>query len=231
MREHKKKVKNLCKWKYGSSNFTKLPLKIKLLTFPDIIRSVFGMISLKLELRFRKFRKKEILVPVPIAPWRGLRLGLTLLLKNAANRIQKIKIHRKHEFLNKLLMEVWETYYSISLTAKNVIEFTDKVLDNNENFRSTQFFPVKMERRDVLSQIIKNKTIETKVTTKKILDNVKKLKARTAKIKYKSKILKRFKRLRYKLWQAKRFLKPWSRTKKKIIRSLKKKRTKVRNKS
>jgi len=88
-----------------------------------------------------------------------------------------------------------------------------------------------MERRDVLSQIIKNKTIETKVTTKKILDNVKKLKARTAKIKYKSKILKRFKRLRYKLWQAKRFLKPWSRTKKKIIRSLKKKRTKVRNKS
>ena len=87
-------------------------------------------------------------------------------------------------------MEVWETYYSISLTAKNVIEFTDKVLDNNENFRSTQFFPVKMERRDVLSQIIKNKTIETKVTTKKILDNVKKLKARTAKIKYKSRNLK-----------------------------------------
>jgi len=29
----KKKVKNLCKWKYGSSNFTKLPLKINYLLF------------------------------------------------------------------------------------------------------------------------------------------------------------------------------------------------------
>ena len=28
-----KKVKNLCKWKYGSSNFTKLPLKINYLLF------------------------------------------------------------------------------------------------------------------------------------------------------------------------------------------------------
>jgi len=205
LREHKKKVKNLCKWKYGSDDLTKVPVKVKIPTFPRVIRGVFSMISLKLELRYRKFRKKEILVPVPIAPWRGLRLGLTLLLKNSRSRVQHIKVHRKVEFLNKLLTEIWETYYRISLTAKDVIEFTDKVLNNTENFRSTQLFPVKLERRNVLPAELESTktTTDKELTNKKILEDGKKYKVRKAFRVRKKLAIKRLKRWRYKTFHAK----------------------------
>merc|ERR1712137_479316 len=66
------------------------------------------------------FRKKEILIPIPVSPWKGTRMGLSLLLKNSQTRIDKKKRHRKHKFLYNLLDEMWDTQNQTSLTSKNV---------------------------------------------------------------------------------------------------------------
>merc|ERR1712070_497186 len=109
----------------------------------------FNKITLELELKSRKFRKKEILIPIPVSPWKGTRMGLSLLLKNSQTRIDKKKRHRKHKFLYNLLDEMWDTQNQTSLTSKNVVEFTENVLEHAENFRSTRLFPVKKSRRIV----------------------------------------------------------------------------------
>jgi len=64
-------------------------------------------------------------------------------------RIDKKKKHRKHKFLYNLLDEMWDTQNQTSLTSKNVVEFTENVLEHAENFRSTRLFPVKKSRRMV----------------------------------------------------------------------------------
>merc|ERR1712188_174825 len=74
-------------------------------------------------------------------------LGLDMLLKNSKLRIQKTRLPRKIEFLYRFLDEIWDTFHGKSLTCKDVLDFTTKVLDNSENYRSTQLFPVKFERR------------------------------------------------------------------------------------
>ena len=76
-------------------------------------------------------------------------MGLRLLLKNSQTRIDKKKKHRKHKFLYNLLDEMWDTQNQTSLTSKNVVEFTENVLEHAENFRSTRLFPVKKTRRMV----------------------------------------------------------------------------------
>ena len=128
---------------------TKYPSKKELLTFSRFFESVFKKITLELELKSRKFRKKEILIPIPVSPWKGTRMGLRLLLKNSQTRIDKKKRHRKHKFLYNLLDEMWDTENQMSLTSKNVVEFTENVLEHAENFRSTRLFPVKKTRRMV----------------------------------------------------------------------------------
>ena len=47
---------------------TKYPSKKELLTFSRFFESVFKKITLELELKSRKFRKKEILIPIPVSP-------------------------------------------------------------------------------------------------------------------------------------------------------------------
>jgi len=44
---------------------------------------------------------------------------------------------------------MWDTQNQTSLTSKNVVEFTENVLEHAENFRSTRLFPVKKSRRMV----------------------------------------------------------------------------------
>ena len=41
------------------------------------------IITFEIELTQKLFRRKVIFIPKPIAPWRGVRLGLLLLIKNS----------------------------------------------------------------------------------------------------------------------------------------------------
>ena len=125
-----------------------------MLTFHRFLKFVFTKITLEVELKHRKFRKKEILTPAPVAPWRGVRLGLNLLLKNVHQRIDKKKRLRKHKFLYNVLDELWDTQNNTSVTCKNILEFTTNVLNNAENYRSTKLFPVKRSRRLVFRKTI-----------------------------------------------------------------------------
>ena len=111
------------------------------------MNSIFKIITIRLELKVRKFKKSEVVVPAPVSPRRGLRLGLDMLLKNSKLRIQKTRLPRKIELLYRFLDEIWDTFHGKSLTCKDVLDFTTKVLDNSENYRSSQLFPVKFERR------------------------------------------------------------------------------------
>jgi hypothetical protein len=121
---------------------------------------------LELELKSKKYRKKEILTPIPVSPWRGVRLGLNLVLKNAKNRIEKIKRHKKIKFLYNILDELWDTHTDLSLTSKEIIEFSENVLKHAENFRSTRLFPVSAKRRIIIpkkrSLIIKKELFRKK---------------------------------------------------------------------
>jgi len=147
LRAHKKRIRFLCVWKYNSSSLNIFNQFLKLPTFPIILNSIFKIITIRLELKVRKFKKSEVVVPAPVSPRRGLRLGLDMLLKNSKLRIQKTRLPRKIEFLYRFLDEIWDTFHGKSLTCKDVLDFTTKVLDNSENYRSTQLFPVKFERR------------------------------------------------------------------------------------
>lgn len=152
LRAHKKRVKFLCAWKYGSSSVNSVPSFLKLPKFSLFINNLFKLITLKLELKLRKFKRSEVLVPMPISPWRSLRLGLNLLIKNSKVRIQKVKVSRKNEALHRLLDEMWDTVNNKSLTSKSILDFTNKVLESSENFRSTQLFPVNLNRRKLFNE-------------------------------------------------------------------------------
>lgn len=152
LRAHKKRVKFLCAWKYGSSSVNSVPSFLKLPKFSLFINNLFKLITLKLELKLRKFKRSEVLVPMPISPWRSLRLGLNLLIKNSKIRIQKVKVSRKNEALHRLLDEMWDTVNNKSLTSKSILDFTNKVLESSENFRSTQLFPVNLNRRKLFNE-------------------------------------------------------------------------------
>lgn len=161
----KKRILTIYHWRLRKFNI-KFPSKKEVLNFSKFFRSVFDKITLELELKSRKFRKKEILIPIPVSPWKGTRMGLSLLLKNSQTRIDKKKKHRKHKFLYNLLDEMWDTQNQTSLTSKNVVEFTENVLEHAENFRSTRLFPVKKSRQLVypskLIDEIENQKLEKK---------------------------------------------------------------------
>jgi hypothetical protein len=161
----KKRILTIYHWRLKKFK-TKFPPKKKVLNFSKFFKSVFDKITLELELKSRKFRKKEILIPIPVSPWKGTRMGLSLLLKNSQTRIDKKKKHRKHKFLYNLLDEMWDTQNQTSLTSKNVVEFTENVLEHAENFRSTRLFPVKKSRQIVypskLIDDLENQKVETK---------------------------------------------------------------------
>lgn len=161
----KKRILTIYHWRLRKFNI-KFPSKKEVLNFSKFFRSVFDKITLELELKSRKFRKKEILIPIPVSPWKGTRMGLSLLLKNSQTRIDKKKKHRKHKFLYNLLDEMWDTQNQTSLTSKNVVEFTENVLEHAENFRSTRLFPVKKARQLVypskLIDEIENQKLEKK---------------------------------------------------------------------
>merc|ERR1711977_552142 len=162
LRLFKKRILTIYHWRLKKFNI-KLPSRKKVLSFSKFFKSVFNKITLELELKSRKFRKKEILIPIPVSPWKGTRMGLSLLLKNSQTRIDKKKRHRKHKFLYNLLDEMWDTQNQTSLTSKNVVEFTENVLEHAENFRSTRLFPVKKSRR----MVYPSKLLETLEDTKK----------------------------------------------------------------
>ena len=81
-REHKQQTHAMCKWKFGKDyDITILSANFTITSFGDLVTSVFKMLILRLELKVRRYRKKEIFVPTPVAPWRGFRLGLHYFLK------------------------------------------------------------------------------------------------------------------------------------------------------
>lgn len=57
---------------------------------------------------------------------------------------------------------MWDTQNQTSLTSKNVVEFTENVLEHAENFRSTRLFPVKKARRIVYPSRLLEKLENTK---------------------------------------------------------------------
>lgn len=122
-------------------------------------------------------------------------MGLRLLLKNSQTRIDKKKKHRKHKFLYNLLDEMWDTQNQTSLTSKNVVEFTENVLEHAENFRSTRLFPVKKSRQKVYPSKLLDK-LDEKVKTKKVETYLKGIKRRLAFFKEKktkqNKVIKKF---------------------------------------
>lgn len=166
MRVYKKRVSTIYRWRRDVFK-NPLPFKENLLTFSKFIQLVFDKITLELELKYRKFRKKEILTPIPISPWRGIRLGLNMLLKNTKTRIDKKKRIRKNKFLYNVLDELWDTQNNISLTCKQVVEFTTHVLENSENYRSTKLFPVRQSKRIVVPKILKKNSLLIKNKNKK----------------------------------------------------------------
>lgn len=105
------------------------------------------LITFEIELTQKLFRKKVIFIPKPIAPWRGIRLGLLLLIKNSKSRVEKKIRPRKKKFLYNILDEFWDIIHGKGITCKNVIEFTLNVLLHAENYRSTKLFTVKPIRR------------------------------------------------------------------------------------
>lgn len=156
LRLHKKKLKQICMWKYNSSKFNVINFtskKVKIPTFSKLFRNVSRLITFKIELKYRKFRKKEILKPIPVAPWRGFRLGFNLLLKNSKTSLYNLDKPRKLHRLYYILIEFWDTFYGISETIKNVKDFTQKVLENSANFRFPRLFSVRPERRYVNSNL------------------------------------------------------------------------------
>jgi hypothetical protein len=156
LRYHKKKLKLICFEKYQTYSFKKVPNKFILPNFSKLIRVVFRLITLKLELHSKKFRKKEILVPSPLSPWRGLRLGLNLLLKNSVNTHIVVSLRKTRKCLQ-ILNELWKTFVGKSVTSSTIKDFTSKVLDNSENFRLTQLFPVNKFRRNLIPELVKSK--------------------------------------------------------------------------
>ena len=184
-REHKRQIHAICKWKLGNTyDIVVLSTKFKIISFGDLVTSVFRMLILQLELKVRRYRKKEIFVPIPVAPWRGFRLGLTFFLKNVKNRIQHIKVHRKVEYFHKLLGELWDTYYGESATSRTILEFTENVLAKSENYRSARFHPVREGRR----QPVQDNKVEIEV---KVKYNEKRIRFRAVELGYLKKIRRR----------------------------------------
>ena len=103
-------------------------------------------------------------------------MGLNLLLKNSKIRVDKRKKDRKTKFLMNLLDELWDTQNNISLTCKNVVEFTNNVLENSENFRSTRLFPVRDSKRIVIPKLLEKKSLQVeKHKIERITEKVKNL--------------------------------------------------------
>lgn len=153
LRNHKKKIKSICLTNFNTANFNEIVNGPLFPTFSKLVKVVFRLIALKVELRHRNFRRKEILVPSPVSPWRGMRLGLNLLLKNAATSNLHEKILRKNKKCNLILNEFWRTFRNISTTCSAIEEFTLKVLEHSENFRLTQLFPVTKFRRSIIPEL------------------------------------------------------------------------------
>lgn len=47
----------------------------------------------------RKFRKSIIYTPIPVSPWKGVRLGLNLLFKNSKIRSETFKRKRTNSYI------------------------------------------------------------------------------------------------------------------------------------
>ena len=120
--------------------------------FLTVLNTVFRFITLKVELKIRKLKKREVSTPSPISPRRGQRKGFEILLKNAKNSVQKVKRARKLDLLYRLVAEIWLTFRGNSETTKDIISFTNNVLENTENFRDTELFSLRRDRRFIISK-------------------------------------------------------------------------------
>jgi len=120
---------NIDENKFEDSSLSKL-------SFIEVLKTVIARIILRIELRMTKFKKREFINPVIMAPWRGFRLGLAFLMKNVKNQVQYIKRDRKRDYLYKILTEFMEIYYGKGSTCKNVYEFHNKVMEYQSSFRN-----------------------------------------------------------------------------------------------
>lgn len=150
VRVYKQKIRSIFKWKYKTIDFNSLPKDLVIPSFFTFLGKVFRAIMLRLELRVRRVRKLEVKSTTLTAPWKGFRLGVHLLLKNIKTRLEIFKRNRKVEYLYKLFDEIWDTYYGQSITAKNVVDFTDTVLKHSQHYQTSQFFTVWQRRRKIL---------------------------------------------------------------------------------
>ena len=126
LRNHKKRLKDLCFNKFNTYSFNKIVNRPRFPTFNKLLKVVFQLITLKLELKHKTFRRKELLVPLPVSPWRGLRLGLNLLLTNSSNILVPKTVSRKNKKNYQILSEFWNTFRSKSTTCLSINEFTLK---------------------------------------------------------------------------------------------------------
>lgn len=151
----------------------KKKFKIKELSFLSlymILQGAFKNFSIKLELCLRKFKKREKIYPILVAPWKGFRVGLNMLLKNLKSKGQYIKRHRKVDYLHKILGEFIDVYTGSSITCKNINEFYDEVQEHQINLkRGPKVFVSEKRESIVPTKIYKNIELKKEFQDKKEL--------------------------------------------------------------
>lgn len=119
------------------------------LEFPLVFKTVARLVSVNLELRYSRLRKTQIAVPTIRAPWRALRLGLSLLLKTAKDKIISAPLNRKTGLLYNLWSEIWKTYHRRSITASKSVKYVNEVISEIHNYKLSKLFPMRRDRRRI----------------------------------------------------------------------------------
>jgi len=122
---------------------------LRYLEFPFVFKTVARLVSVKVELRYSRLRRKQIAVPTIRAPWKALRLGLSLLLRTAKEKIISAPLNRKTGLLYNLWSEIWNTYHRRSLTASKSVKYVDEVIREIHNYRLSKLYPMRKDRRRV----------------------------------------------------------------------------------
>lgn len=169
-RIHKKKFRQLLFWKHKTKKLSifktkKVLKKVKILTFQRLFSIVALKITCCLELKSKKLKRKQIVKPMTMSPWRGFRLGINLFLKNCktnANTLTRFKSREKRQ-LYSILTELWDTYHNFSETSKNILDFINVVMENTANYRYPRFFNTRPERRFLFLKRIKKKKTNSKL--------------------------------------------------------------------
>jgi len=132
--------------KYKDDELEKL---FRYLEFPLVFKTVARLVSVNVELRYNRSRRTQIAVPTIRAPWKALRLGLSLLLATAREKIISPSFNRETGLLYNLWSEIWNTYQRRSITATKSVKYVDEVIREIHSYKLSKLFPMRRDRRRV----------------------------------------------------------------------------------